>query len=240
VESNVSPRRHLGIAIAIWAVLSVVGIAAVAGMQALPIVASKEARVVNGAFVVLTVVSVPVLMFVVVAIAYSAIRFRAGGDDAEGPAIHGHGALEVGWVVVTLAMVIGLAAFGTIGLLEIRGDQRADLEVRASATQWAWAFDYPDLGVRSKELILPVGERIHVTIVSDDVVHSFSVPAFGIKQDAVPGRVTQLYVTPTATGTYGVQCAELCGLGHTKMVTGVTVMETAEFETWVTQQRQQP
>jgi len=236
----VSPRRHLGIAIAIWAVLSVVGIAAVAGMQALPIVASEEARVVNGAFVALTVVSVPVLMFVVVAIVYSAIRFRARDDDAEGPAIHGHGALEVGWVVVTFAMVIGLAAFGTIGLLEIRGDQRADLEVRASATQWAWAFEYPDLGVRSKELILPVGRRIRITIVSDDVIHSFSVPAFGIKQDAVPGRVTQLYVTPTTTGTYGAQCAELCGLGHTKMVTRVTVMEPSEFDAWVAQQRQQP
>lgn len=235
-----SARRHLAVAIAIWAVLSVIGIAAVAGMPILPIVASEEARVVNGAFVVLTVVSVPVLMFVVVAIVYSAIRFRASDDDAEGPAIHGHRALEVGWVVVTFAMVIGLAAFGTIGLLEIRGDQRADFEVRASATQWAWAFEYPDLGVRSKELILPVGQRIRITIVSDDVIHSFSVPAFGIKQDAVPGRVTQLYVTPTTTGTYGAQCAELCGLGHTKMVTRVTVMEPSEFDAWVAQQRQQP
>lgn len=235
-----TPRRHLATAIVIWAVLSVLGIAVVMGMQILPVIASREAGIVNGAFVVLTVVSVPVLMFVVVAIVYSAIRFRARDDDAEGPAIHGHGPLEVGWVVVTFAMVIGLAAFGTIGLLEIRGDQRADLEVRASATQWAWAFEYPDLGVRSKELILPVGQRIRITIVSDDVIHSFSVPAFGIKQDAVPGRVTQLYVTPTTTGTYGAQCAELCGLGHTKMVTGVTVMETTDFETWVTQQRQQP
>jgi len=85
-----------------------------------------------------------------------------------------------------------------------------------------------------------VSERIHVTIVSDDVLHSFSVPAFGVKQDAVPGRVTQLYVTPTITGKYGVQCAELCGLGHTKMLAHVEVMEPADFDAWVDQKHKEP
>lgn len=237
----VTARRHLAIASAIWAALSVLGVVAVLGTQILPIMASREAEVVNGAFVVLTVASVPVLVLVVVAIVYSAIRFRASGDDdGDGPPIHGHRSFEVGWVIVSFAMVAGLAAFGTIGLLEIRGDQRADIEVRAEATQWAWEFEYPDLGIHSKELVLPVDRRIRVTIVADDVLHSFSVPAFGIKQDAVPGRETHLYVTPTITGTYGAQCAELCGLGHTKMVTRVTVMDPSEFQTWVAEHSQQP
>ena len=235
-------RRDLAVAVAIWAVLSAIGVVIVLGTQILPVIASREAEVVNGAFVMLTVASVPILMLVVVPSAYSAIRFRASSDDeSDGPPIHGHGAFEAGWVVVSFVLVIGLAAFGTIGLLEIRGGPDADLEVRAESTQWAWEFAYPDLGVRSKELVLPVDRRVRITIVSDDVLHSFYVPAFGIKQDAVPGRVTYLHVTPTVTGTYGAQCAELCGLGHTKMVAGVAVLELSEFEAWVAEQQpQQP
>jgi cytochrome c oxidase subunit 2 len=234
-----SDRRHLAVAVAIWAVLSIIGAVAVLGMQILPVVASKEAEVVNGAFVVLTAASVPVLMLVVVPIVYAAIRFRGSGDEVDGPPIHGHRAFESAWVLVSLALVLGLAAFGTIGLLEIRGGTEADLEVRAEATQWAWEFEYPDLGIHSEELVLPVNRRVRVTIVSDDVLHSFSVPAFGIKLDAVPGRETALHVTPTETGSYGAQCAELCGLGHTRMVAGVSVMEMAEFEAWAAEQQLQ-
>jgi cytochrome c oxidase subunit 2 len=239
-RAGVTARRDLAIAVAIWAVLSAVGILVVLGMQILPIIASREAEIVNGAFVVMTVASVPILMLVVVPIVYSAFRFRASGEDeTDGPPIHGHRAFEAGWVVVSFVLVIGLAAFGTIGLLEIRGGTDADLEVRAEATQWAWEFEYPGLGLHTTELVLPVDRRVRISIVSDDVLHSFYVPAFGIKQDAVPGRVTYLHVTPTVTGTYGAQCAELCGLGHTKMVTGVAVVELSEFEAWAAEQLQQ-
>ena len=108
-----------------------------------------------------------------------------------------------------------------------------------SASQWSWKFEYPDLGVESKELTLPVGQRAHITIVAKDVVHAFSVPAFGVKKDAVPGRETYIYVTPTFTGKYTAQCAEMCGLGHTRMVAAVRVLEGPEFEAWVVQQQQQ-
>ncbi|TAJ34962.1 MAG: cytochrome c oxidase subunit II, partial [Nitrospirae bacterium] len=166
--------------------------------------------------------------------------FRAGDDDGDGPPIHGHRRLEAGWVLGTFVMVVGLAAYGTAGLLEIRGEQHADLEVRADAKQWQWEFDYPDLGIASSELVLPVDRRIHITIISEDVVHSFSVPAFGVKQDAVPGRETQIYVTPNLIGKYGVQCAELCGLGHTRMTTPVTVMDPTAFDDWVKLQPPHP
>jgi cytochrome c oxidase subunit 2 len=235
-------RRHLVIAGAIWAVASALGIAAVLAVgRILPVVASREAGIVDGAFVLLTAVSVPVLMLVVVGLVYSAIRFRARpGEDGEGdgPPIHGHRALEVGWLVVTLGLVGFLALYGSIGLIEIRGGERHDLRVEATALQWQWRFAYPDLGITSKELVVPVGERIQVTITSRDVVHSFSVPAFGVKMDAVPGRTTTVTVTPTEIGGYGVQCAELCGFGHTRMTADVAVVSAADFEAWVAQQRQ--
>ena len=238
-----SARRHFAIAAAIWAVLSVLGIAAVAGIQILPVIASREAEVVDRAFVVLTAVSVPVLMLVVVAIGYSAVRFRSDGSDevdAPAPAVRGHRLFEVGWVAVTTVAVLLLAAYGTAGLLEIRGDQNADLEVRVMATQWKWSFEYPASGVKSKDLVLPSDVRVRFTLESDDVIHSFYVPAFGIKNDVVPGRRSVIYVTVTVPGTYGVQCAELCGFGHTRMLGPVRVLERSEFDAWVADQKEHP
>jgi cytochrome c oxidase subunit 2 len=237
----VSARSHFLTVGAIWAVLSAIGIALAAGLQIIPVIASQEAEIENAAFVVLTAASVPVLLLVVVPALYAALRFRARGDepDADGPPIHGHPRFELAWVALSLAAVLGLAVYGSIGLLEIRGGTDATVEVRAVASQWSWKFEYPDLGVESKELTLPVGQRAHITIVAKDVVHAFSVPAFGVKKDAVPGRETYIYVTPTFTGEYSAQCAEMCGLGHTRMVAVVRVLEGPEFEAWVVQQQQQ-
>src|SRR5665647_326960 len=108
-----SGRRDLVLATAVWAVLSLIGMALVAGIQILPDIASHEAQIEDDAMVLLTVVSIPVLMFVVIGMVYAAIRFRARPDDLEdGPPIHGHRALQAGWLVVTFAMVVGLFAYG--------------------------------------------------------------------------------------------------------------------------------
>lgn len=235
-----NPRRHLALAAGIWLVASILGIAAVLAVgRILPIVASREATIVDGAFVLLTAVSVPVVVLVVVGLLYSALRFRARSDEeVDGPPIHGQRAFELGWVGVTIVLVGFLALYGSIGLLEIRGGEEHDLRVQATALQWQWRFEYPDLGLTSKELVVPVGERILITITSRDVVHSFFVPAFGVKMDAVPGRTTKILVTPTEIGGYGLQCAELCGLGHTRMTANVAVVSAADFAAWVEAQRQ--
>jgi cytochrome c oxidase subunit 2 len=235
-----SPRRHLWIAAAIWAVLSALGAALVAGIQILPVIASREAEVENSAFVLLTVLSVPVLMFVVVGLAYSALRFRANGDDDDGPPIHGHRGFQAVWLGISFLLVIGLFAYGTVGLLDIRGAQDSEFDVQVHGEQWKWSFEYADAGVVSKELHIPVGERVHLVINSKDVIHSFWVPAFGIMQDAVPGRPTHIYLTATVAGTYPGLCAELCGSGHTGMQLTVVVSEPADVETWLSQQPKPP
>jgi cytochrome c oxidase subunit 2 len=189
----------------------------------------------------MTAASVPVLLLVVVPPVY-AVRFRARPDDpdADGPPIHGHPRFELAWVGLSLVAVVGLAIYGSIGILEIRGsDETAAIEVRAVASQWKWQFEYPGTTVKSKELVLPVGERVHILITAKDVVHSFSIPAFGVKMDAVPGRETYFNVTPTFTGTYGAQCAELCGVGHTQMLAEVRVLEPAEFQAWLAHEQQE-
>lgn len=227
-----SPQRHLLIAGAAWAVLSILGIVLVAGIQIIPVIATNEAAIENRAFVLLTVLSVPVLMFVMVGLVYSAVRFRANSDEADGPPIHGHRGFQTIWLGVSFALVIGLFGYGAIGLVDIRGAQRADFEVQVSGEQWAWHFTYPN-GVSSNDLHIPVGERVHLVINSTDVIHSFWVPAFGIKQDAVPGRMTQVYLTATVAGTYPGLCAELCGFGHTDMRLSAVVSSRAELQAWL-------
>ncbi len=230
-----SPQRHAWIAAAAWTVLSILGIVLVAGIQIIPVIASREAEIENSAFVLLTVISVPVLMFVVVGLAYSALRFRAKGDQEDGPQIHGSRGFQTVWLGVSFALVIGLFGYGAVGLIDIRGAKISDFEVQVRAEQWAWHFQYPDSGVESKELHIPVGERVHLIINSDDVIHSFWVPAFGVKQDAVPGHPTQIYVTATVAGTYPGLCAELCGFGHTDMRMTVVVSDRSALEDWLNQ-----
>jgi cytochrome c oxidase subunit 2 len=230
-----SPRGHLWIAAAAWAVLSVVGIVLVAGVQIIPVIASKEAEIEDRAFVLLTVLSVPVLMFVVVGLVYSALRFRAHGDEADGPPIHGHRTFQTMWLGTSFVLVIGLFGYGAVGLIDIRGAQSADFEVQVSGEQWLWHFTYPS-GATSKELHIPVDQRVHLVITSTDVIHSFWVPAFGIKQDAVPGRQTQVYLTATEVGTYPGLCAELCGFGHTDMRLDAVVSSRADLDAWLNAQ----
>lgn len=230
-----SPRRHLVIAGTIWVVLSAIGIILVSGMQIMPRIASKEAAIENEAFVLLTVLSVPVLLFVVVGLAYSALRFRATDQTTDGPPVHGHMGFQSVWVGLSLVLVLVLFGYGAFGLVAIRGDQSSDFEVRVEGEQWHWDYYYAS-GVESEELHIPVNTRVHLVIRSVDVIHSFWVPAFGVKQDAVPGLTTQIYLTATEVGTFPGMCAELCGLGHTGMTTTVVVSDRATVDAWLSQQ----
>lgn len=220
-----------------WVVLSVIGVIVVTGIQIIPVIASREAAIENSTFVVLTAASVPVLVLVVVALAYTALRFRATDETDDGPPIHGHPGFQGVWLGISLILVLFLFIYGAIGLVEIRGAQSADYEVQVEAEQWAWHFEYADKGVHAAELHIPVDRRVHLVIKSDDVIHSFWVPAFGVKQDAVPGRPTQIYLTATQTGTFPGMCAELCGLGHTGMTMTVVVSDEAALDAWLSQQR---
>lgn len=236
-----NPRRELAAAIAIWFILSIVTMALVAGVQILPDIASQEARIEDSAMVLLTVVSMPVLMFVVVGMGYSAVRFRARpGDESDGPAIHSHRWLQGGWLALTTFMVLGLFAYGAAGLIEIRGSQTADFEVHVMGEQWKWTFDYTAYGVRSDELHLPVGQRAHLIIESKDVIHSLWLPSLGIKQDAVPGHPTQAYVSPTVAATFDAACTELCGFGHSSMTFTLVTSDLPSLDAWAGTQRKIP
>jgi len=242
-------RRDLFLLATAWALLTTAGVVLVIAVPLFPPPAAQEARVIDGAMGLLTALSAPVFALVVVGLGYCLVRFRRPGvPDGDGPPLRGHLGLELTWVAVTLALVVFLAFYGSFSLVELRAHAEHEqdaLVVQATGSQWFWEFSYPDLGVRTREaLVLPVGQRVRFQVLATDVVHSFWVPAFRVKIDAVPGLVTSVVATPDRIGQFQqdedlrVQCAELCGLGHGAMASPVVIVEPHEFQAWIAEQRE--
>ncbi len=127
--------------------------------------------------------------------------------------------------------VDGDSTLGPYGLTG--GDTPADLVVNVTGMQYAWLFDYPESGVYAGELHIPVNQEIQLQISAADVIHSFWVPEFRLKQDAIPGQPTELRFQAIKTGEYPIVCAELCGAYHGGMRSTVVVEEQDEFEAWL-------
>ena len=207
-------------------------------LQWLPSSASEEFDRIQDIYWFATWMSVVIFSIVAAVVVYSVWKWRVPpDDDAEGPPIHGHTGLEIAWTAVPAILVIALGIVSAVVLSE-NGQARDDaLEVRATGQQFAWKFEYPELGEFSTgELVLPVGQQARFTMEAVDVIHSFWVPNFGQKMDAVPGIETTILVTPTKTGEFAVVCAELCGLGHATMRAKARVVPQAEFDAWIEEQ----
>ncbi len=174
---------------------------------------------------------------VVVVLLYSLIVFRRKkGETGDGAYIEGNSTLEVIWTAIPFIAVLYLAYIGAQSLGEIRLVDPSALQVKVTAGQWYWQFQYPDLGFGSSDLYLPLGKQVDFTMTSNDVIHSFYVPEFRIKQDIIPGRTVSLRITPTRLGNYKVSCAQLCGANHAYMIANVVVVSQADFDAWAKQQ----
>ena len=219
---------------------SAIGVAVTLAMDWFPPQASTAAPVIDRLYDVLLVVSVPIFVLVMTVAIYSVVRFRAQpGDTSDGPPIHGNTRLEVVWVTIPFLIVTALAIYAWIATNEIEEPQPNPLRVDVRGQQFAWRFGYPRPGAEpmpATELVLPVGRPVEFTIRATDVIHSFWVPAFRLKQDAVPGIETETRLTPDRLGRYSVVCAELCGIGHATMRQSVRVVPPHEFEAWLGRQ----
>ncbi|MCP5096852.1 MAG: c-type cytochrome, partial [Chloroflexi bacterium] len=128
------------------------------------------------------------------------------------------------------------SVLGAQYLKAITAPEVNELVVEVTGSQWNWRFDYPEYGIISGDLYLPSDRQVVLELTSIDVIHSFWVPEFRVKQDAVPGMVHPLRITPTETGDYVIRCAEICGKDHTYMLADVHVLESAKFIDWVEEQ----
>ena len=175
---------------------------------------------------------------IVVPILYSLVVFRRKkGDTTDADHIEGNTTLEITWTIIPLITVVVFAYMGAYSLGDIRRVDPQAMIINVTAIQWNWSFDYPDYGFASTELHLPVNKQVVLEMKSKDVIHSFWVPEFRIKQDVVPGRTTEYRITPDLIGHYKVRCAELCGTSHAYMEGPVIVDSQADFTAWVTEQQ---
>jgi cytochrome c oxidase subunit 2 len=225
--------------IAIGVVAALIGIAITLVIDWFPEKGDTAAGQIDTVYDVLLICSVPVFVLVMTIAIYSVIRFRAKpGDMGDGPPIHGNTRLEVIWVTIPFLMVTALAAYGWIVLDDIEAKKQNEMVVRVTGQQFTWTFAYPAEKVTSTELVLPEGRPVDFRIRTRDVIHSFWVPQFRLKSDAVPGLTTKIRLTPNRVGRYEVVCAELCGLGHSTMRQLVRVVPRGEFSSWIDRQRQ--
>jgi len=203
--------------------------------QWLPTSASEEFDRIQDLYWFATVMSIVIFSLVAAVVVYSVWKWRVpADDDADGPPIHGHTGLEIVWTAVPAILVIALGIVSAVVLSENGRASARPLEVKVIGQQFAWKFEYGDYGdLKSGELVLPVDREARFTMTAVDVIHSFWVPNFGQKQDAVPGIETTILVTPTRTGEFAVICTELCGLGHATMRAKARVVTQAEFDKWV-------
>jgi cytochrome c oxidase subunit 2 len=238
-DPRIEGQKHpVGRMIGVGLGASVVGIAITLLIDWFPANAAGSANKIDTLYDVLLICSVPVFVLVMTIAIYSVVRFRAKpGDMGDGPPIHGNTRLEIIWVTIPFLMVTALAIYGWITLDDLEAKQKNEMVVNVTGQQFTWNFEYPSEKVTSPELVLPVDRPVEFKIQTKDVIHSFWVPQFRLKSDAVPGLTTIIRVTPDKPGKYEVVCAELCGVGHSTMREFVRVLPASEFDTWVSDQR---
>ena len=207
-----------------------------------PADASTQASNIHTLYDVLLIVSVPVFVLVETVVVFSAWKFRMkpGEEEKDGPPIHGNTRLEVVWTVIPAFLMLGLATYSYTVLRSNERNHPGAMVVNVTARQFAFEFSYPRGNgnqVVSPVLYLADNQPVVFHLRSLDVIHSFFVPQFSEKLDAVPGITTTVRVTPTRIGTYPAECTELCGAGHSLMRATVRVVSPAQFNAWLRAQK---
>ena len=199
----------------------------------------------NWLFVLITLITLFVLALLVIVV----VKFNAKANPVPSRTTH-NTLVEVAWTLIPVLILVGIAV-PSFRLLFLELDiPKADLTIKATGKQWYWSYAYPDngkfefdslmaadkqprlLGV-DNEMVVPVNKVVRIQTTGADVIHSFAVPAFGIKIDAIPGRLNETWFKSTKTGMFYGQCSELCGKDHAFMPIAVRVVSDQEFAAWV-------
>lgn len=224
-----------------WAVATIIGIFFILNIHKifptmLPPEATHQAHSVDFTLGFFTVLAIPIAMFVWLLAAFMVVKTGSREfPDTEGPAIHGNAKIQTAWLASTALLCVGLVVYGLALLPSVYTPRPGkNLVIDVVGSQWQWAFKYPQYNnIETTTLRLPLNQPVTFDVYSVDVIHSFWVPAFGIKVDANPGEITTAYVQPRVAGTYTVRCAELCGLYHAYMQAPVKVTSSSAFSSWV-------
>ncbi|NJN80340.1 MAG: cytochrome c oxidase subunit II [Anaerolineales bacterium] len=228
----------VGILVIITTVLTYLGldVAGVAQQQN-PIAASAQSASIDQLWHWEIIVLSFLFAVIVAPMLYSLVVFRQKkGEMEDGEHMEGNTNLEIAWTVIPLFLVVIFAYLGGYSLGDVSRVDPQALIINVKGQQFTWTFEYPEYGIITNELHLPVDRQVVLKMTSTDVIHSFWVPEFRIKQDVVPGRITDYRVTPTLIGDYKVRCAELCGTSHAYMENPVIVNSQADYDAWILEQ----
>jgi cytochrome c oxidase subunit 2 len=178
-------------------------------------------------------VSVVFFILVVVPMGLFVYKYRRQGDKHVGePAGHST-ALEIGWSVVPLAIVMACFIVGFKGFLAASVAPAESLEIKATAQKWSWTFDYGNGKSSPGELVVPVGKPVKMLMSSKDVLHSFYIPLFRVKQDVIPGSYSSVWFEAVEPGETTLECTEYCGKDHSMMLAKVRVLSQEAFDQWL-------
>jgi cytochrome c oxidase subunit 2 len=203
------------------------------GIPLFPEQASTMAPQVDNLYFFITAVTAFFALLVVIAVTVFAIKYRDRTGEKVGEPIHGSIPLEIGWSVIPFLISMVIFAWATVVFFQIVRAPDQTLEIYSTGKQWMWRFQHIDGQSEINELHVPLGRAVKVTFTSEDVLHSLYVPAFRVKADAIPGRYSSIWFTPTKTGEFHLFCAEYCGTKHSGMIGKVVVMEPNDYQAWL-------
>jgi cytochrome c oxidase subunit II len=256
--SPVGQPRHLWRMVTIWLILSIVAdvlFYILVGPHVPPGTMTTNASDNQFDFNILLVIALPVLIAVWVYLAYCMVTWRAGREGVQepvgGPASRSHLGVQVGWIITTTVIVLGLFIFGTVRLITGVGSGGGEgpnpiwtptsatvLPVQVIAQQWKFTYRYPTYGgVETPHLVLPIDQMVELHVTSLDVIHSFWALQLGVKADANPQVDNVAFVKPTRLESFEIRCAELCGIWHGNMFDRGRVVSQEEFATWIQQEQ---
>lgn len=199
----------------------------------LPERASTVAGQVDALYYFLVLVSLFFSLLIVIGLVYSAIRYRKGSKASRAGAQNDNLKLELAWSIIPLCISIGIFVWAARVFFDMHVAPPGAMEIYVVGKQWMWKVQHPEGNREINELHVPVGKPVKLIMTSQDVIHSFYIPAFRIKQDVLPGRYSTQWFEATKPGEYHLFCAEYCGTSHSGMIGKVVVMEQADYERWL-------
>ena len=201
-------------------------------MTWIPEAASNLAGKVDGVILVITLISVFFFVLISAVLIYFAVKYRRKREDEETPYITGNETLEIIWTVIPSILLILLFVYAFVVYKDMRTPPANAVDITVTGKQWLWTFDYYNGKKTLNELYVKQNMPVRMIMRADDVLHSFFIPQFRVKQDILPGRYTQLWFTPTKVGTFDIFCAEYCGTGHSAMLGKVIVLSPEAYDIW--------
>jgi len=201
-------------------------------MTWIPEAASNLAGKVDGVILVITLISIFFFVLISAVLIYFSVKYRRRREDEETPYITGSEPLEIIWTVIPSILLILLFVHAFIVYKDMRTPPKDAVDITVTGKQWLWTFDYYNGKKTLNELYVRQNRPVRMIMRADDVLHSFFIPQFRVKQDLIPGRYTQLWFTPTKVGTYDLFCAEYCGTGHSAMLGKVIVLSPEAYDIW--------